>query len=195
MINHPYSGAASYIYASEHPSSPVDSRSKDPYGKLPSFIPSPSSVTSNPSPRRSHDSNWSREGTYTRTQRPKYDDGADGPQPLRRGLSLSSPLVPLRAPVSHPHQQAVSATSWIDKPNPRAYIHPQARSTSLPGHSRPPKMKMTPYEHDGDPLSLRRSAFVPYEPRQSDRVAATRATTVSWRTRIQVRWSCYAVSS
>ncbi|KAJ6479450.1 hypothetical protein C8R47DRAFT_606305 [Mycena vitilis] len=187
MISHPYSGAASYIYASEHPYSPVDSRSKDPYGKLPSFIPSPSSVTSNSSPRRSHDSNWSREGTYTRTQRPKYDD-SEAP-PLRRGLSLSSPLVPLRAPVSHPHQQHAprSATSWIDKTNPRAYIHPQARSTSLPGHSRPPKMKMTPYEHDGDPLSLRRSAFVPYEHGQSDRAAAAQAATVSWRTRIQVR--------
>ncbi|KAJ6467707.1 hypothetical protein C8R47DRAFT_1078607 [Mycena vitilis] len=45
---------------------------------------------------------------------------------------------------------------------------------------------MTQYEHDGDPLSLRRSAFVPYEPRQPDRAVAAQAATVSWRTRIQV---------
>ncbi|KAJ7898388.1 hypothetical protein B0H13DRAFT_2337558 [Mycena leptocephala] len=182
-MNHPYSGAASYIYANEHPYTPVDPQSRNPYGKLPSFIPSPSSIISNPIPipRKSHDSGWSTEGTYTRTQRPKYDDG-DAP-PLRRGLSHPRPLIPLRAPVSHPYQQQAGSASWVNESTNATYIRPQVRSTSLPGHSRAPNMKMTPYGRDGDPLSLRRSAFVPYEPRTFEREAAG----TSWRRRIQVR--------
>ncbi|KAJ7796259.1 hypothetical protein B0H14DRAFT_80514 [Mycena olivaceomarginata] len=114
-MNHPYSGAASYIYANEHPYTPVDPRPKDPYGGLPSFVPvshdrpvirvhdihfyslqSPSSGAS--SPRRSHDSGWSTEGTYTRTQRPQLD---------RRGLSSFS--VPSH-PAPHPHLAPVPTT-------------------------------------------------------------------------------------
>ncbi|KAF8140950.1 hypothetical protein K438DRAFT_1995536 [Mycena galopus ATCC 62051] len=228
-MDHPYSGAASYIYANEHPYTPVDARSKDPYGKLPSFVPSPSTAASTPSSRsrRSHDSGWSTEGTYTRIQRPTHD--SDAP-PFRRTFtqSQSAPRIPLglRVPISHPYSpyDASTNTSWFHPdrgaraedqtsqthpqmrsnslpgrsrgapasktgsgsaisvstaapatlPLPMKYIHPQTRSTSLPGHSRAsqlhqaprptaPKMRMTPYERDGDPLSLRRSAFVPYD--------------------------------
>ncbi|KAJ7899280.1 hypothetical protein B0H14DRAFT_28332 [Mycena olivaceomarginata] len=219
-MNHPYSGAASYIYANEHPYTPVDPRPKDPYGGLPSFVPvshdrpvirvhdihfyslqSPSSGAS--SPRRSHDSGWSTEGTYTRTQRPQLD---------RRGLSsFSVPRIPLRTPISHPYQQRTARSTElaygypqtrsaslpgstrpplkvVTAPTPAAstaYIHPQARSASLPGHSREqaPKtvrMRMTPYERDGDPLSLRRSAFVPSSPVETERM--------SWQRKVQVRF-------
>ncbi|KAJ6540722.1 hypothetical protein B0H19DRAFT_1078122 [Mycena capillaripes] len=185
-MNHPYSGAAGYIYANEHPYTPVDPRAKNPYSNLPSFIPSPSSITSNSSPRRSHDSSWSREGTYTRTQRPKHDS-VDAP-PLQHELSQPRPLIPLRAPIARPYQQRTGAASWINKSAEATFIRPQPRSTSLPGHSRPPNMKMTPYGRDGDPLSLRKSAFVPYEPDPSERTAETSR---SWRTRIQ----CVAVTS
>ncbi|KAJ7494995.1 hypothetical protein FB451DRAFT_1213054 [Mycena latifolia] len=200
-MNHPYSGAASYIYANEHPYTPVDPRSKDPYSKLPSFVPSPSSITSSPSPRRSHDSSWSTEGTYARTQRPTNDAGDSRGKtiPFRRGLSQSVvPRIPLRAPISYPYQQrnASVSVSWFEDPTEETegpdlkitsstYIHPTTRSTSLPGHSRSqaPKtqMTMTPYALDGDPLSLRRSAFVPLERAEAG------AKPSSWRTRFQVR--------
>ncbi|KAJ7494960.1 hypothetical protein FB451DRAFT_1212957 [Mycena latifolia] len=218
-MNHPYSGAASYIYANEHPYTPVDPRSKDPYSKLPSFVPSPSSITSSPSPHRSHDSGWSTEGTYARTQRPEHDagDSRGKTMPFRRGLSQSVvPRIPLRAPISYPHQQrnASVSVSWFEDPTedteghlhpqmrstslpghsrtqaptlkitPSTYIHPTTRSTSLPGHSRSqaPKsqMRMTPYALDGDPLSLRRSEFVPLERAEAG------AKPSSWRTRFQV---------
>jgi hypothetical protein len=49
-------------------------------------------------------------------------------------------------------------------PLPMREIHPQVRSPSLPGHTRPtPPMKMTPYERDDNLHSQRRSAFVPYD--------------------------------
>ncbi|KAJ7127262.1 hypothetical protein C8R43DRAFT_699908 [Mycena crocata] len=204
-MNHPYSGAAGYIYANEHPSPPPAPQSKNPYSKLPSFVPSPSSITSNPilvprktphsSPRTSHDTSWSTEGTYTRTQRPKYDDVTDPPA-RPRGNSLSRPLIPLRAPISHPYQQRHN-TSWIDYSgeNPTVdangnamLIVPPARSTSrlpLPLEAAPSTSpKMTPYERDGDPLSLRRSAFMPHEPGPFD---AERAMRASWRNNIQRR--------
>ncbi|KAJ7215680.1 hypothetical protein B0H12DRAFT_354862 [Mycena haematopus] len=237
-MDHPYSGAAGYIYANEHPSTPVDPRPKNPYGKLPSFIPSPSTVTSTPTSRRSHDSGWSTEGTYTRTQRPQHDNNNPGP-PLRRAVTQSAPRIPLRVPISHPFQQHVpSGSSWFAEspedphpfplPHPHApphptirtsslpahsrptsrppslkttvtapnlQIHPQVRSTSLPGHTRPrgtTNMKMTPYERDGDPLSLRRSAFVPYDHGSLDRESRDSSSAMDpgrmpWQKRIQVR--------
>ncbi|KAJ7691403.1 hypothetical protein B0H17DRAFT_1286336 [Mycena rosella] len=149
-----------------HPYSPTESKPKNPHGKRPtssSVLQSPASPTSNSTPRKSHDSSWSTEGTYTRTQRP-----AQRP----RGLSQPTPLRPLRVPISHPYQQR--SASWVDLteddgPN---IILPPARSTSRP--------RMTPYERDGDPLSLRRSAFVPYE---ADRARARKEA--SWRVKIQ----------
>ncbi|KAJ6562744.1 hypothetical protein DFH09DRAFT_1159544 [Mycena vulgaris] len=187
-MNHPYSGAAGYIYANEHPYTPVDSRPKNPYGKLPSFVPSPSSIKSNPlqahapSSRKSHDSSWSTEGTYTRTQRPKHDDTPVG---RPRGNSQSRPPIPLRVPILHPYQQR--SASWVDltddspttKAKTNVMIVPPERSTS-----RPPN-RMTPYERDGDPLSLRHSAFVPYEPRPFEAERARAKKAASWRGKIQ----------
>ncbi|KAJ7813422.1 hypothetical protein B0H14DRAFT_3149949 [Mycena olivaceomarginata] len=40
-MNHPYNGAASYIYANERQYTPIDPRTKDPYGKRQSLVPSP----------------------------------------------------------------------------------------------------------------------------------------------------------
>ncbi|KAJ7479298.1 hypothetical protein FB451DRAFT_176193 [Mycena latifolia] len=179
-MDHPYSGAAGYIYANEvrnlvpsstpyptettaqHPYSAVDHKPKRPHGRL----PSPTTSASSAAPRKSHDSSWSTEGTYTRThaQRPP------------RTSSSQPPHLPLRVPISHPYQQR--SASWIDLtgaeaddgPAP-ALIVPPPRSSSRPG------MRMTPYERDGDPLSLRRSAFVPSAPERRP----------SWRAKIQRR--------
>ncbi|KAJ7024991.1 hypothetical protein C8F04DRAFT_1130066 [Mycena alexandri] len=172
-MNHPYSGTAGYICAREHPDSSADSQ------LLPSTssIPSPGS---NSNPRRSHDSAWSTEGTYTRIQRPKHEcpDSA----PIRpRGNSLTQPLIPLRGPISHPYQQHARVGAPIDAVK---YIQPQPRSTSLPRNVAP-RVMMTPYGRDDDPLSLRKSAFVPYEPRPSDHAAEKKVK--SWRTSIQTR--------
>ncbi|KAJ7813416.1 hypothetical protein B0H14DRAFT_3478062 [Mycena olivaceomarginata] len=96
-MNHPYTGAPSYIYANDRQYTPIDPRTKDPYGKRQSFV--------------------------------------------------------------HPLDQH-SRIAFLPPPPPLRTI----RSTSLPGHTRPtPPMKMTPYEREGNPLSQRRSAFVPYD--------------------------------
>ncbi|KAJ7772358.1 hypothetical protein B0H16DRAFT_1513197 [Mycena metata] len=172
-MNHPYSGTAGYIYASEHPYSSAD----------PQPIPSPSSIPSPRStstPRRSHDSAWSTEGTYTRIQRPKHEcpDGA----PLRlRGNSLTQPLIPLRGPIAHPYQQRAKTSTSIDTVK---YIQPQPRSTSLPRNGTTRTM-MVPYGRDGDPLSLRKSAFVPYEAQPFDETEEKKKKT--WRTSVQRR--------
>ncbi|KAJ7508838.1 hypothetical protein B0H11DRAFT_1357632 [Mycena galericulata] len=194
QMDHPYSGAASYIYASEHPDAPADPKSKDPHSKPPSFIPSPSSITSTPipsptsKPRTSHDSSWSTEGTYTRTQRPRH---ADPPPARPRGLSQPRPLIPLRAPVSHPYQQRKNSRIDVDGADPDPDAEPPSAAPLILPPVLPPSLKMTPYERDGDPLSLRRSAFVPYEPRPFERSLdaerALRAKKAPWGSRIQRR--------
>lgn len=209
--------ALTHLHPPQHPYTPPDTTPKNPYSKLPSFVPvssqstscapltvpphiqSPSSITSNPIPsprRKSHDTAWSTEGTYTRTQRPRHDD-SPAPPTRPRGLSQPPPLIPLRSPVSHPYQQRKSA--WADDAAPApaptnaaaaVFIVPPARSTStLPASSARSTSalapRMTPYARDGDPLSLRRSAFVPYEPRPFEEADRARART--WRKKIQVR--------
>ncbi|KAJ7309225.1 hypothetical protein DFH08DRAFT_823645 [Mycena albidolilacea] len=213
-MNHPYTGAASYIYANECHYTPIDPRTKDPYGKRRSFVPSPPIRTSTSISRRSHDSGYSTNRTYTPARRSHHGDNSAGPPP-RRALTQTAPRIPPRAPISNPLQQNPAAPAsflWVEAPeepfplplpnlHPRRRstlrssslpihsrvaslppppslrtsmatpypllmreIHPQVCSTSLPGHTRPtPPMKMTPYERDGNPLSQRRSTFVPYD--------------------------------
>ncbi|KAJ7309232.1 hypothetical protein DFH08DRAFT_487761 [Mycena albidolilacea] len=210
-MNHPYTGAASYIYANEHQYTPIDPHTKDPYGKRQSLVPSPSIRTSTSTSRRSHDSGYSTNRTYTPARRSHHGNNSAGPPP-RRALTQSAPRIPPRAPISNPLQQNPAAAAsflWVETPEeplplplpnlhprrrstlrltslpvhsrvaslppprtsmatpyplPMREIHPQVRSPSLPGHTRPtPPMKMTPYERNGNPLSQRRSAFVPYD--------------------------------
>ncbi|KAK7036352.1 hypothetical protein R3P38DRAFT_2911454 [Favolaschia claudopus] len=269
--SHPYSGSAGYIYANEYYLSrytPMDTQPKDPYSKLPSFVPSPSSIASTLTPlppRSSHDSTWSRQGTYTRTQRTDYDydsSASTSTYGVPTSRSHSIPRRPLRSPVSHASQQRphsstrrrrdthgsneynekhdreknydggvprpMSATNRninstatkktsrtrrstvqlplpLPTPTPKAsstLLHSSMRTSSLPGHTRPPSVApsqrpsqfssasrrqsqlptptqpqpqtqthtrtlrrlRTPYSRDGDPLSLRRSAFTPTVP-------------------------------
>ncbi|KAF7326481.1 hypothetical protein MSAN_02509400 [Mycena sanguinolenta] len=113
-MDHPYSGAASYIYANEQPYTPVDPRPRNPYEKLHSAASSPYSFTSTPLSRRSHDSSWSTEGTYTRIQRPQHENNSAS-APIRRAPTQTSPRLPLRIPISHAFQQHVpsGASSWF----------------------------------------------------------------------------------
>ncbi|KAJ6604014.1 hypothetical protein B0H10DRAFT_2078075 [Mycena sp. CBHHK59/15] len=220
-MNHPYSGAASYIYANEYPDSPIVSHAKESYANLPSFVPSPSSTSDNPwtheepyppivpprsknitskmpayippssTPpvsRSSHDSSWATEGTYMRTHTGRPRAHSYG----------QAPLIPLRTPISHPYQQQTSV-SWVEGEDDDARTAPATHVASTASHSsrvRQPSAKttmtMTPYERDGDPLSLRRSAFVPYEPRPSERAALEAAKRErSWRRKIRVRLSTF----
>ncbi|KAK6981560.1 hypothetical protein R3P38DRAFT_3113656 [Favolaschia claudopus] len=315
--SHPYSGSAGYIYANEYYLSrytPMDTQPKDPYSKLPSFVPSPSSIASTLTPlppRSSHDSTWSRQGTYTRTQRTDYDYDSSGAststygvptqstgRPTSRSQSQSIPRRPLRSPVSHASQQRtrrrrdthgsneydekhdireknyddgvprpMSATNRthstatkktsrtrrstvqlplpLPTPTPKAsstLLRPSMRTSSLPGHTRPPSVApsqrpsqfssashrhsqlqlptptqpqpqthnktlrkpLTPYSRDGDPLSLRRSAFTPTVPYPQhdryldghghgrtafERAAAEAEGGVPWGVRMKVRFS------
>ncbi|KAJ7813414.1 hypothetical protein B0H14DRAFT_3149948 [Mycena olivaceomarginata] len=51
-MNHPYTGATSYIYANERQYTPIDPRTKDPYGKRQSFVPRRSTSTPRAHPIR-----------------------------------------------------------------------------------------------------------------------------------------------
>ncbi|KAJ7186168.1 hypothetical protein C8R46DRAFT_1062650 [Mycena filopes] len=189
-MNHPYNGTASYIYASEHPSPSTDdddgSHFKNPYYDN---LPSPSSSIPSPGPsnsRRSHDSAWSTEGTYTaRIQRSTHEASSS----RARGNSLTQPLlIPLRGPIAHPYQQhtAVSEVEEVMR-----YVNPPPRSTSLPrtrhrNGGGAQRSMMTPYASYGDPLSLRKSAFVPQDHSVSGTKEELRESRVpSWRKRIE----------
>ncbi|KAJ7828182.1 hypothetical protein B0H13DRAFT_1917225 [Mycena leptocephala] len=217
-MNHPYTCAASYIYVNESDSAlnthqrqytPIDPRTKDPYGKQQSFVPSPSIWASTSTSRRSHDSGYSTDRTYTPARRSHHGDNSAGPPP-RRALIQSAPRIPPRAPISNLLQQnppppPPSCGSRLPRnrfrfrfpiSTPAAARHsaqPRYRYTAacvpapapfpqnkyddalpladeghppaspLDVHTRlTPPMKMTPYERDGNPLSQRRSAFIPY---------------------------------
>ncbi|KAF8179284.1 hypothetical protein K438DRAFT_1938478 [Mycena galopus ATCC 62051] len=146
-MNHPYTGAASYIYANERQYTPIDPRTKGPYGKRQSFVPSSSIRTSTSTSRRSHDSGYSTDRTYTPARRSHHDNNSAGPPP-RRALTQSAPRIPPRAPISNPLQQNPAAAAsflWVETPEeplplPLPNLHPRRRSTlrstSLPVHSR-----------------------------------------------------------
>ncbi|KAF7354205.1 hypothetical protein MVEN_01108200 [Mycena venus] len=115
-MNHPYSGAASYIYANEHPYTPVNAHHNDPYRKLQSFIPI-QSVESLPSthpysPQNTMtwttDNPWTTDHTFTQSQFSEEDE----PQHVRVRRDSQRPLLPLRVPMAHPYSQPLDA--WYD---------------------------------------------------------------------------------
>ncbi|KAJ7195320.1 hypothetical protein GGX14DRAFT_700750 [Mycena pura] len=194
-MDHPYSGAASYIYANEHRDAPVESRFSHPYSRVASAASSPTaptSITPTYVTRTSNDSSWSTEGTYTRTKRPKHDS-PEPPTSAARPAAQPRLLMPLRGPVSRPPQQQRARRATAARTHDRdrdvdalarvpqrraspAPVRASASTATTSARARPPtwapSFKMTPYERDGDPLSLRHSAFMPSEapPRASRRV-------------------------
>ncbi|KAJ7269677.1 hypothetical protein C8J57DRAFT_1322719 [Mycena rebaudengoi] len=178
---HPYSGSASYIYANDHLSSPTGPHPKHTSRKHPNRS---STTAVQAVSRTSHDSSWSTEGTYTRTKIPKYDDS--GLPPRRSRTQSQLPLIPHRARISHPYQQRnrTSSRAKDDNTVPETEgVHMGRSAVSLPSRETP---KMTPYAREGDPLSLRKSAFMPYDQRSFEpTMESSRA--MSWRRRIPRR--------
>ncbi|KAJ7813387.1 hypothetical protein B0H14DRAFT_3149941 [Mycena olivaceomarginata] len=98
-MNHPYTGATSYIYANERQYTPIDPRTKDPYGKRQSFVPSPSIRTSTSISRGSHDSDYSTNPTYTPARRSHHGNNSAPEEPLPLPLPNLHPPPPLDAPL------------------------------------------------------------------------------------------------
>ncbi|KAJ7203128.1 hypothetical protein GGX14DRAFT_462116, partial [Mycena pura] len=184
---HPYSGAASYIYANEYPYTPVRARHNDPYGQLESFNPIQSRVDSLPD---SHPFNsqtiWSATETYaqiqTQTQFSDDDDDTYG----RSRRDSQRRLLPLRVPIAHPYAPALD--TWFDDESimspatPGAAKGPLDASAPVPRHKRSVTIKAeTP---------VRRTAYAPYdartrgEERERDRM---RLVAAAWRRKIQRR--------
>ncbi|KAJ7094212.1 hypothetical protein C8R44DRAFT_387312 [Mycena epipterygia] len=110
-MNHPYSGAASYIYANEHSYSPVDPKPKDPYSNLPSFVPVSSqyalctsdSPTTHPEPLLNH---VQPNPQPTQIARHSVVDGGHlhahaAPTPRRQPRPVHAPARALPAPTAH----------------------------------------------------------------------------------------------
>ncbi|KAJ7098453.1 hypothetical protein C8R43DRAFT_1141502 [Mycena crocata] len=175
MYHHPYSGAASYIYANEYPYTPVTEHHNDPYGKLESFIPIQSvdslPITHPYSLENSLENTvWSPENTsHTQTEISHEDE------PRKRRDSLR-PLLPLRLPIAHPYSQP---QDWFDDDSvvetPVATKH---AATFTPRRAVTVKIE-TP---------TRRAAYVPYEPRPFEERERDRARlAAAWHRKIQRR--------
>ncbi|KAJ7819028.1 hypothetical protein B0H13DRAFT_1921929 [Mycena leptocephala] len=228
-MNHPYTCAASYIYVNESDSAlnthqrqytPIDPRTKDPYGKQQSFVPvnrpyafcvcehsefrvhrapqsghppRPLAGRTTPAIRQTAPTRPPRRPTSTPrahpiraphpaprpnlkpiTTKPRRRRlllvGRDSrgtasasasqsppPPPLDTPLNLATGTQPrcVPAPAPFPQNKYDDALPLADEGHPPA--------SPLDVHTRlTPPMKMTPYERDGNPLSQRRSAFIPY---------------------------------
>ncbi|KAF7342753.1 hypothetical protein MSAN_01990500 [Mycena sanguinolenta] len=118
-MNHPYSGAASYIYAREHPGTPPRHQHMNLYANL----PNPSNVASTSASRRSHHSRrQSTDGAYTRSQRlePNRYSAA---LPPRRASRYSAPAPAPRTPLPPPNaipQHMTGPSLWFETPSPEA---------------------------------------------------------------------------
>ncbi|KAJ6451893.1 hypothetical protein C8R45DRAFT_1124211 [Mycena sanguinolenta] len=119
-MNHPYTGAASYIYASEHPGTPPHQRRMS----LNANMPNSAAAASTSASRRSQYSGWSSEGTYTHSQRPLRPNRHSAALPPRRAPSYYAPA-PAPAPRTPlpPNpipQHVVGASRWFETPSPEA---------------------------------------------------------------------------
>ncbi|KAJ7339910.1 hypothetical protein DFH08DRAFT_875742 [Mycena albidolilacea] len=185
---HPYSGAASYIYANEHPYTPIDPHFNDPYRKLGSFVPIDSVdslPTSHPySPQNTMtwttESTWTADNTLAATQSQLSEDD----EPYRRVRRDSKrPLIPQRRDqVAHPYARPLD--SWIDY---ESVVETPIVAKS-PDVVPRPKRNVT----IGEAAPLRRSAFVPYEPRpfeerERERERDKARLVAAWRRKIQRR--------
>ncbi|KAJ7036708.1 hypothetical protein C8F04DRAFT_1094144 [Mycena alexandri] len=179
-MNHPYSGAAGYIYANEYPYTPVDARHNDPYSRMESFMPI-QSVDSLPisHPYSPENTIWSTDNatsTYTQSQFSEDD------QSRRVRRDSQRRLLPLRVPVLHPYGRQLD--SWVDddsvaEPETPAPKFPPAAALPTP---RPKRSATTKGE-----APVRRSGFVPYEPRASEERERERRLAAAWRRKIQKR--------
>ncbi|KAJ7501231.1 hypothetical protein B0H11DRAFT_1994086 [Mycena galericulata] len=180
-MNHPYSGAASYIYANEYPPSPLDPHHRNgPYGKMQSFIPI-QSMDSLPSAHPySHKHAWSTDGTTPTQTQTQFSEEEFGPRPRRESLRRLLPRQPL---LSHPYAQQ-PLDEWIDDDEDESVAQPETPVTP-----RFQPRRTVPARSD---QAVRRAALVPYEPRpfeererERERDKARRAA--AWRRKIQRR--------
>ncbi|KAJ7183506.1 hypothetical protein C8R46DRAFT_1067164 [Mycena filopes] len=178
-MNHPYSGAAGYIYANEYPYTPVDAHhNTGPYSKMQSFMPI-QSVDSLPlsHPYNPESTVWSTEPSHSHFS-------AEDDQPRARRDSQRR-LLPSR-PVAHPYGRQFNA--WVDDDSVVAVPASQpVRPTPMAIPTPRPKRTGTT---KGEP-PVRRSAFVPYEPRPSEERERERdrerRLAAAWRRKIQKR--------
>ncbi|KAF8147924.1 hypothetical protein K438DRAFT_1867142 [Mycena galopus ATCC 62051] len=202
---HPYSAPASYIYASEAdpgttlpPDSPQSSSfpqsssypSLDAHPKIQNrnihSIQSTDSVPYSRSYSPQNTMTWTTDNTWTTEDTVTQFSEDDWPS-VR---DSRSPLIKRRAPVIHPYSQPLD--SWIDEESvvemPAAVSKLKAVVAAAPR----PKRPAAPRERDIAPV--RRSTFVPYEPRpfeerererERERDKVRRAA--SWRRKIQRR--------
>ncbi|KAJ6566650.1 hypothetical protein B0H19DRAFT_712666 [Mycena capillaripes] len=167
-MNHPYSGTASYIYANEYPYTPVDPHHNDPYSKMESFNPI-QSVESLPlsdpySPQNTM--TWTTGSIFTQTQTQSQLSVADELLPHARSRPDSQrTLLPVRARVAHPYSQVLSSSlddeSVVETPVAVAAKLPELAVGAV---STRPMAKRTVTIREAE-APVRRSAFVPYEPR------------------------------
>ncbi|KAK7036216.1 hypothetical protein R3P38DRAFT_2517855 [Favolaschia claudopus] len=118
---HPYSNEAGYIYANEHPYTPVNAHHNVPYGRMQSFISNESADSlpiSHPySPQNTM--TWTASNSWTRTTtressvaRTQSHFSEDPESPYRRSRRDSNrPLLPVR--LFHPYSQPLD--EWIDE--------------------------------------------------------------------------------
>ncbi|KAJ7921158.1 hypothetical protein B0H13DRAFT_1985805 [Mycena leptocephala] len=191
LMNHPYSGSASYIYANEYPYTPVDAQHNDPYRKMQSFVPI-QSVDSLPISHPYSPQNtltWTTDGTFTTQSQFSEDD-----EYVRVRTDSHRPLLPVPArapPVVHPYSQPL--VSWLDaesvvEADTSTVSKFPTGSTSAPSY--PPKRNVTIREA----APVRRSPFVPYEPRPFERRETEQEhdrdrsrSSKAWRRKIQRR--------
>jgi len=189
---HPYSGAASYIYANERPYAPADAHHNGPYEKMQSFIPIESIESlpsSNPySPQNTMtwtNDTWTTDNTFRQSQFSEED------QPhVRVRRDSQRPLLPLRVPVPHPYSQQLS-DSWFDDESV-AETPVEAKPQAVAAVNSRVKRMVTMKEA----APLRRSEFVPYEQRPSEgrereqereRGREKTRLAAAWRRKIQKR--------
>ncbi|KAJ7678604.1 hypothetical protein B0H17DRAFT_1206668 [Mycena rosella] len=178
-MNHPYSGAASYIYANEYPRTPADARREGPYGAMQSFIPI-ESVDSLPTLHPfSSRGTWDTENSVTQTQMQSFEDYHE-PRPQRESQRR---LLPLNVPVTHPYAQRPGLNSWIDD---KSVTETEAPTTPRFPHI-PPTRSRRAVATRTEPAG-RGAAFVPYEQRPFEERERDRARlAAAWRRNIKVR--------
>ncbi|KAJ6450980.1 hypothetical protein C8R47DRAFT_311550 [Mycena vitilis] len=191
---HPYSGAAGYIYASEYPDSSTAAHHHDTDDKIQNFKPTrvasntlsrnpvltasqkPQSIDSQPySPENTLI--WTSESTFTQSVFSAEDE-----QYGRRARESEWPLIIHRIPVAHPYSQP-----WLDD---ESVVETSVTAKSQPIIAALPTLRtITIKEKEEEPV--RRTAFVPYEPRpfeaERERERQRSRLAAAWRRKVRRR--------
>ncbi|KAJ6626617.1 hypothetical protein B0H10DRAFT_505759 [Mycena sp. CBHHK59/15] len=168
-MNHPYSGAASYIYANDYPYTPTDPQ--DPYPTLQSFVPG-ESFESLPVSAPYSPSLPIHATATTPPQRSRYG----GP----RGRPESQQfLIPVRHHIAHPYQLQI--TSWAEDDDDG-----DGDAESLGGTTAlsPNRLVQDVSQPTGLPKGKPRLGTFQYEPRPVEELERAKRA-ASWRRKIQ----------